>query len=318
VLEGLPGFLIRRALLALVLVLLVSSAALVLIGIAPGDHLSGFDLTAEAAAAERARLGLDRPFIVQYLTWLGRAARLDLGQSLKYSRPVEELLAERAGNTALLGGTALLLATLAGIPAGIYTGSRQTPLAALVRSLSMILMSIPPLVTSFIFLLIASQTRWLPVGGFGALTRGGTSGVSEVLWYLILPCLALALPIAAALEHLQSQSMRDALLDPSMRAALARGCSPARVVWRHALRLSLKPVIALYGVLVGSVLSGSFVVEIVMSWPGLGALTYEALVARDLYLVAGCAAVGAVFLASGVLASDIALAILDPRVRTSG
>ena len=312
--QGLLGFVLRRVLLGLALVLLVSSAALGLMSAAPGDYFSDFEMNAETVAAERARLGLDRPFLVQYATWLGRAARLDLGESLKYRRPVEDLLGERAMNTALLGGAALLVATLVGIPAGILTGSRRGPAAAVARAASMVFVSIPPLVTSFVLLLIASQTRWLPVGGFGAVSGGESSGPAEVIRYLMLPCLALAVPMAAALERLQSEAMREALAEPSVRAALARGCSTTRVVWKHALRLSLKPVVALYGVFVGSVLSGSFVVEIVMSWPGLGALMYEALVARDLYLVAGCAATGALFLATGVLASDVALAMIDPRV----
>lgn len=311
--RGLLRFLIRRFLFACLLVLLVSSASLWLIAAAPGDHLSGFDVNPEIAAAERARLGLDRPIAVQYARWLAKAVTLDLGQSLKYDRPVEDLLGERAGNTAVLGGAALVFATLLGIPIGIFTGSRRGVLSAFVRSISTVLVSIPPLVTSFILLLFAAQTRWLPVGGFGALAAGGVRG-TEFALYLVLPCLALALPMAAALERLQSQAMREALAEPTVQAARARGCSNARIVWRHALRLSLKPVVALYGVFVGTLLSGSFAVEIVMSWPGLGALMYEALVARDLYLVAGCAAAGAAFLAAGVLIADIALAALDPRI----
>ena len=175
------------------------------------------------------------------------------------------------------------------------------------------LVSIPALITSFVLLLVAAQTRWFPVGGLGAIATGGIRG-SEFALYLVLPSLALALPMAAALERLQSQAMREALAEPSVQAARARGCSEARIIWRHALRLSLKPVVALYGVFVGTLLSGSFAVEIVMSWPGLGALMYEALVARDLYLVAGCAAAGAAFLAAGVLISDVALAAIDPRI----
>ena len=131
---------------------------------------------------------------------------------------------------------------------------------------------------------------------------------------LIIPAAALALPIAAMLERLQSQAMRDALENPSIAAALARGCSKERIVWKHAWRLSLVPVLAIYGVIVGGVLSGSFVVEVVTSWPGLGALMYEGLVARDLYLVAGCAAAGALLLALGILASDLAQAVADPRI----
>jgi hypothetical protein len=109
----------------------------------------------------------------------------------------------------------------------------------------------------------------------------------------VLPAVALALPVAASLERLQSAAFREALADPSVAAARARGIPRGRLLWRHAWRLSLKPVLAIYGIIVGSVLSGSFAVEIVTSWPGLGALTFEALRARDLYLVAGCAAAGA-------------------------
>jgi peptide/nickel transport system permease protein len=128
-----------------------------------------------------------------------------------------------------------------------------------------------------------------------------------------LPALALALPIAAALERLQSQAMAEALREPSVTAALARGISRRRAIWVHAFRLSLKPVLGVLGIVIGTVLSGSFVVEIVMTWPGLGDLMFQALVARDLYLAAGCAASGAVFLAAGLLAADLALAVVDPR-----
>jgi peptide/nickel transport system permease protein len=310
--RGLLRYLLRRLLLAAILVVVVSSAALMLVEAAPGDAVSGFDLDPAAARAERERLGLDRPFLARYASWLGRAVRFDLGESIKYRRPVASLVAERAEKTALLGASALLLATLVGIPAGIFTGSRRNAVTALARGVSLLLLSVPSLVTSFGLLLLASRTGWLPVGGFS------TSGSDETIWtgarYLILPTIALALPIAATLERLQSQALSDALADPCVRAALARGCSMRRVIWRHAFRLSLKPVLAIYGVIVGSVLSGSFAVEIVTSWPGLGALMYEALVARDLYLVAGCAAAGSVFLALGILLADIALAFADPRV----
>jgi peptide/nickel transport system permease protein len=309
--RGLLTYLVRRLLLAALLVLFVSSAALLIVEAAPGDALDGFDVDPAVAASERHRLGLDRPFVVRYRDWLGRALRLDLGESVKYGRPVTPLVAERAAKTALLGVTALLLATAIGVPAGIITGSRRNRATALARAASLLLVSIPPLVTSFGLLLLAARTGWFPVGGFPTM---GEASVWTTIRYLTLPAIALALPIAATLERLQSQAMQDALAEPSVRAAVARGCSPRRVVWRHALRLSLRPVLAIYGVIVGSVLSGSFAVEIVMSWPGLGALMYEGLVARDLYLVAGCAAAGSFFLALGILASDIALAVADPRV----
>ncbi len=310
--RALLTYLLRRVLLAIVLVFVVSSASLILVQAAPGDHFSGFDLDPAVAAAERHRLGLDRPLIVQYGSWLARAARLDFGESLKYRRPVGELVVERARKTALLGVAALLLATAIGVSAGIFTGTRHGGVALVAQGISLVFVSIPPLVTSFGLLLVASRTGWFPVGGFP--TAGTDASWISIAHYLTLPAIALALPIAASLERVQSRALNDALTDPSLRAARARGCSRRRVIWRHALRLSLKPLLAIYGLIVGSVLSGSFAVEIVTSWPGLGALMYEGLVARDLYLVAGCAAAGAVFLAFGILMSDIGVAFADPRV----
>jgi len=121
------------------------------------------------------------------------------------------------------------------------------------------------------------------------------------------------LPLAASLERLQAASMRDALAQPSIRAARARGLGEDRLLWKHAFRLSLAPLLSVYGVIGAAVLSGSFAVEVVMSWPGLGALMYEALTARDLYLVAGCAVAVATLLAVSVLAADLALRLVDPR-----
>lgn len=308
--RGLLKYVIRRLALALLLVGVVSSSALLLIQASPGDHLSSFDVDPAAAAAERHRLGLDRPIAAQYAAWLGRAVRLDFGESVRYRRPVNSLIAERAGKTALLGATALTLATLVGIPGGILTGSRRNALTALARALSLLLVSVPPLVTSFALLLVAARTGWLPVGGFAAAADASWSTMAR---YLAVPAIALALPIAASLERLQAQAMDEALSNPSVRAALARGCSRRRVTWRHAFRLALPGVLGIYGVIVGSVLGGSFAVEVVTSWPGLGALMYEGLVSRDLFLVAGCAATGACFLALGTFAADVALALADPR-----
>ena len=304
--HGLFRFLVRRVAFAVGLVFVVSSAALLLAAAAPDDMAFRGDPT--AIAAERHRLGLDRPLLEQYGAWIGRAVRMDFGESLRFQRPVSTLLREGAINTALLGACALLVATILGIPIGVFTGSRGSgALARAAKGTSMLLLSIPPLILSLVLLLIAARTGWLPAGGIGG---GGTA----TLLHLVLPSLALALPIAASLERLQSRAMHDALADPSILAALARGVPRRRVIWRHGLRLSLKPVVAIYGIVIGTVLSGSFAVEIVMAWPGLGRLTYEALRARDLYLVAGCAAAGSVFLAGGILMSDLALAAIDPRV----
>ncbi len=297
------GFFVRRAAAAVVLVFLVASGSVLLAQLAPGDYAAQFGRSPEQIAADRHRLGLDRPVLQQYATWLGRAVSLDLGESFQYQQPVSTLVRARAANTALLALAALVVSTAIGIPWGVATGSGRGPVARILRGASLILLSVPPLIGSLILVTIASRTGWLPVSGMG-----GPS-------HFIVPTLALALPVAAMLERLQSQSLRDALARSSCAAARARGIPEWRVVWHHGWRQSLAPVLAIYGVIVGSLFSGSFTVEVVTAWPGLGQLMLTALMARDTNLVAGCAAAGAVFLAASILASDTVHALTDPRTR---
>lgn len=287
----------------MLLVFAVASAAQLLAQLAPGDFTSDIGRSAEEIAADRQRLGLDRPFAHQYAAWLKRSLTLDLGESFQYKRPVLALVRERAGNTIRLGVLALIVATLVGIPWGVVTGSRQGITVRMLRGLSLLLLSVPPLIGSLVLLTIAARTGWLPVSGMGGPG------------HFVVPTLALALPVAAMLERLQSQSIAEALARPSSLAARARGIPEGRIVWRHGWRQSLGPVLAIYGVIVGSLFSGSFAVEMVTGWPGLGDLMYQALMTRDTYLVAGCAAAGAAFLAGGLLLADIAHVTADPRVR---
>jgi peptide/nickel transport system permease protein len=244
---------------------------------------------------------------------------MDFGESTHFRRPVLSLLAERLPRTLLLGASALLLAIGVGIPLGVAGGALpQRWWSRAVRGASVILVSVPPLIMSLVLLLIAARTGWLPAGGSGVGADAAASAVERAavtLRALILPALALALPVAASVERLQSVALADALREPCVRAALARGVTRRRAIWHHALRLSLKPVLAVLGVIVGSILSGSLVVEIVMSWPGVGDLMYQALLSRDVYLAAGCAAAASLSLALGVLLADVALAAADPRIR---
>jgi len=314
-------YLLRRLLLSLLLVVVVSSSALVLTRLAPGDITSeqvGSGASSRDLDLERERLGLRRPFAVQYLEWAGRAVRLDLGTSLMYGRPVSELVIERARNTALLAVVALGLATLVGLPLGVIAGSRQGMTAALIRGGSLLALSLPSLVSSLMLVFLAARTGWFPTGGMTSpepAAGGWLAGALDVARHLVVPGLAIALPLAATLERMQARAVSEILREPFVAAAAARGVPAARVLWRSVLKPALRPVAAIYGLVFGSLLSGSFVVEIVTSWPGLGKLMYDALRSRDLYLVAGCAAAGGVFLAVGALLSDVALAMVDPRLR---
>lgn len=318
---SLGRFLLRRALFALLLTGVVSSAALVMTLMTPGDFAADTSFDDPAVlAARRAQLGLDRPIVVQYVDWIGRAIRFDFGESLLYTRPVGELLRERALNTAVLAACALVAATIVGIPMGIYTAARGRGLGvSLVRGASVVMLSMPPLIASLAMVLLAARTGWLPAGGMSspdASQMAWADWLADLARHVPLPALALALPLAATLERLQSQAMSEAMQQPFVRAAEARGLSRDAAVLRHAWRVSLGPVLGLYGLMIGTLFSGSFIVEVITAWPGLGRLMYDALRARDLYLVAGCAAAGALFLAIGTFLADAMLAVADPRTRS--
>jgi len=228
-------------------------------------------------------------------------------------------------NTALLAVSALALATAIGLPLGVISATRAAgPVTAAIRASSLVLLSTPPLLTSLVLVFAAARTGWLPTGGMqtpgptdlGVHTANSISAgrTLDLLRHMVVPVLALALPLAALLERLQAQATTEVIAQRFMLATVARGVPRSRVVWRHALKAALAQVAAMYGVIGGTVLSGSFVVEIVTAWPGLGRLTLDALRARDLYLAAGCAAAGALFLAAATLLSDLVLALVDPRV----
>ncbi len=315
-------YLLRRLGFALLLVLVVSSASLLLTHLAPGDITSDQALALDPAALAklRAELGLDRPLAVQYLSWLGGVVRLDFGRSILYARPVSTLISERALNTAVLAIAALMLATAIGLPLGVYSGSRSRGAGrSVVRVLSILALSVPPLIGSLALVFLAARTGWLPVGGMtsaAGINLSWAQWLADLARHIPLPALALALPLAATLERLQSQAIEKATREPFVAASRARGLTQAQAVVRHAWPVSLRSVLGLYGVMIGTLFSGSFVVEVVTSWPGLGRLMYDALKARDLYLVAGCAASGAFFLAAGTWIADVLLALADPRVRS--
>jgi peptide/nickel transport system permease protein len=298
-------FLARRTIAALVLVVVVSTAAYVIARIAPGDEttadfVAGVD--AQTIAIKRARLGLDDPLPVQVGRWFAGLVRLDLGESSYFQRPVSPLVYERGINTAQLAATALVLATLLGVPVGVFTGAYpRHPVARVVVPISLALVACPPLVAALGLMFVAVSTGVLSIAP-GAL---------------VLPAIALGLPVAAILERLQSQATADAMCAPDLVAAEARGIPPSRLVWRHAARQSLRPVLGVYGIVVGSLFSGSLAVELVTSWPGLGRLLYDAVLASDVTLVAGCVVAGAVCLAVGNLFTDIVRVVVDPRAAES-
>ena len=310
-------YLARRLAFAVFLVAAVSSASLVLARLAPGDYITeslGTQANRQTVEEMRARYGLDKPIALQYRDWLAAAIRLDFGRSMQYDRPVRDLIPERAANTAILAVTALVLATAIGLPLGIVAGSRHDGiLPGAIRSASVVLLSMPPLLTSLFLVFVAARTGWFPIAGMRSATVPSGGAMLDLLHHLVVPAAAVGLPLAAALERLQAQAMSEVIDEPFVLATIARGVPRSRVVWRNAFKVALRPVAAVYGLVVGTLLSGSFAVEVITAWPGLGSLMLQALRTRDVYLVAGCAGAGALFLAFGTLLSDLALGLVDPR-----
>ncbi len=305
------GYVGRRLLFAIVLVFAVSSASLLLARLAPGDYVTqtlGVGAGRQTIEEARARYGLNRSFAAQYRDWLVGAIHLDLGRSMQYDRPVTDLIPESALNTGILALTALVVATLIGLPLGVVTGTRRHGVVpAVIRAASLVLLSMPPLLTSLFLVFAAAKSGWLPAGGMTSSDGAG------LLSHMVVPVAALALPLIAMFERMQAQAMSETIGQPFVLATFGRGVPRSRVIWRDALKNALRPVASIYGLVVGTLLSGSFAVETVTAWPGLGQLMLNALRARDVYLVAGCAAAGSVFLAVGTLMSDAALALVDPR-----
>jgi peptide/nickel transport system permease protein len=182
-----------------------------------------------------------------------------------------------------------------------------------IRTVSIVLLSMPPLLTSLLLVFLAARTGWLPIGGMRSSGAADAGGALDLVRHLIVPAAALAMPLAAMFERLQSQAMSEVVGQPFVIATIARGVPRSRVLWHDAMKVALRPVASVYGLVVGTLLSGSFAVEMITSWPGLGLLMLDALRSRDVYLVAGCAAAGSVFIAMGTLLSDVALAVVDPR-----
>jgi peptide/nickel transport system permease protein len=313
----------RRLAHGFLLVVGVSVLSFVLVELAPGDYFAEMRLDPRISEATvralRARYGLDRPLPERYLRWVASLARGELGYSFAYGQPVGPLLWPRVRNTLLLTGTATGLAWMLAVPLGAWWATRRRGVAhAGLAGLTAILLALPDLVLALGLLLMAVRTGWLPVGGMVALGHEQMS-VGErwrdVAAHLVLPVTALVLGILPVLVRYVRATVADALGAPFVRAARAHGIPEVRVLFRHALPAAANPLISLFGLSLAGLLSTSLLVEVVMSWPGLGPLMLEAILARDFYLVLGPVLASTLLLVGGNLLADGLLLAADPRIR---
>jgi peptide/nickel transport system permease protein len=315
-------FLVARACLLVALVLAASSAMVAVTSLAPGDVTTEARLEGanpEQIARERVRLGLDRPLLVRLAVSIGQTAQLDFGTSFRYGQPVLGLVATRAAHSALLAGLAFAAAVALGVPFGLLSGSGRFPrLASIVGGTSLVLLSLPPLLVALVLTVVAVRTGWAPAGGMqsaGADEWTFGARVLDLAHHLIVPVLALGLPLAASIERMQQAAVAEGVTARHVLAASARGVGIGRWLWRALWRPTAAPVASVLGLAAGTLLSGSLAVELATGWPGLGRLMFEALAARDVPLAAGCGAAAAAFLAVWATLGDALAWWLDPRLR---
>jgi ABC-type dipeptide/oligopeptide/nickel transport system permease component len=300
--------LLYRALLALPAVWLILTMVFLLVHIVPGDpvlQMLGEGARAEDVTRLRHELGLDLPVGAQYAHYLRGLARGDLGQSIRFQRPVLRVVLEHYPATLELALIALLVCAALSIPAGVLAAARQGRGADhAVGLLSLLGLSIPNFALGPVLILLFSvQIGWLPVSG-----RGGLS-------HLILPSITLGAALAAILTRMVRTSMIEELSSDYVRTARAKGLSESAVLFRHAFRNALIPIVTILGLQFGTLLAGTIVTETIFAWPGIGRMAVQAIEARDYPLLQGCILVIAVSYVLVNLATDVFYALVDPRVR---
>jgi peptide/nickel transport system permease protein len=315
------GYIGRRLLQAVPVLFLASIPVFLILHLAPGDPaimLAGEDATDAQIDVIRDYLGLDEPLVVQYLTWLGRVLQGDLGRSFFiHGASVTDLILLRLPATLELTVAALMMATVISVPLGILAAlERGRWPDHLVMGASTVSIAIPNFWLGILMLLLfARWLDWLPAGGRPVPF---VEDPLRNLHFVILPAFTLSLFSAAVLVRFVRASMMEVLHQDYIRTAYSKGLSFRTIVYKHALRNALIPTVTALGVQLGSLLTGTIVLETVFSWPGLGQLILGAITGRDYQLVQGCILVFVVIFVLVNLVTDLVYGLVDPRISVSG
>ena len=313
----------RRLLTLVPLVWLVVTLTFIVVQAAPGSYADTIDnprLSPETRAAVRAHYGADEPVLDQYLRWLGAVATGDLGVSFMYREPVTRVLARALPPTVLLAGTGLAITLLLGLVLAVASARKPYGWADRVISFfSLGLYGVPSFwLAGGLIMVFSLRLGWLPpshMHSVGASDLSTIGSLFDLLRHLVLPAICLGLVGAAGTARYLRATLIDVRSSRFMLAARARGLPEWRLLWVHALRPALLPVVTLFGLSLPILVSGSVVVETIFSWPGMGQVAYNAARARDIPLILGATLVGAVAVILGNLISDVLYAVVDPRAR---
>jgi peptide/nickel transport system permease protein len=301
----------------------VSILLFLLLQAAPGEFLSELKLnsqiSAETVAGLRAQYGLDQPLPVRYWKWIESSAKGEFGYSFAYNTPASTLLLPRARNTLLLTVPAVLISWLIAVPLGVFVAGRKGSWAdRLFSGGTSVLLALPDVLIALLALLVALKTGMFPVGGMtsvGAENQTAWGWLRDLGWHMVLPVAALVIgSLTMILRHVRA-SVGEVLDSSYMRAAEGHGLPRFKLLFRYGLHAAANPLISLFGLSVALLLSISLLIEVVMSWPGIGPLLLEAILARDLFVVIGVVMLSTVFLIAGNFLADILLYAFDPRIR---
>ncbi len=316
------AYIVRRLLISIPLLLGATFLAFMLLQLAPGDMLAAFRqdplVSEETLHRFEEKFHLDKNPVEQYVIWVWNVVRGDFGESFTQKQPVVAVIRGRAFNTILLSLVAMLFTWLVALPLGIMAAVRQNKVSdRIIAFISFFGMSIPGFFFCLLLLYVVSLTGILPVGGmtspdFDDMSIAGK--VLDVAVHLIIPTIVLGMGGMAGLQRIMRGNMLEVLRAQYITTARAKGLSERRVVYWHALRNAINPMITLFGFQLSALLSGAAFVEIVCGWPGLGSLMLKAMRAQDQFLVMGSLLIGAGMLIMGNLLADIALALSDPRI----
>jgi peptide/nickel transport system permease protein len=307
----------QRVVQGLIVLVLVSAITFLLVNLAPGgpSSLMRMDATPEQREALARRFGLDQPVPVRYVQWLTGALHGDLGTSLSSNEPVTFRIGQRLPNTLLLAGTALVVSILVGIPMGVVAALRRNSLPDfVVATVSVLGLSVPAFWLGIILILTFSVSlRLLPSSGIAS--SGDEGDLGDRLQHLVMPALVLSTTVLPYVVRFTRSALLDVLHQDYVRTATAKGLSRAGVVYGHALRNALVPVVSIIGTQVPRLVGGSVVTEAVFGWPGMGRLAVEAASGRDYPLIVGITVIVAAVVVSSSLVVDLAYTWLDPRIR---
>jgi peptide/nickel transport system permease protein len=309
-------YLVKRLISLVPILFGVTVMVFLLVHMIPGDPAAamlGTEATPDAVQALRQEMGLDRPLPVQYLTWLGKAVKGDLGRSLHARAPVGELIGEKFAATAELGLVATVISLVIAIPAGIVSAVRKNTLLDYVATLTSLFgVSMPSFWLGIaLILFFGLRLRWLPAGGYTPFSQAPL----ENLRYVLLPAISLGAGLAGVVARQTRSAMLEVLREDFIRTARAKGLAERVVIYRHALRNSLIPIVTVVGLQVGRILGGVVITETIFAWPGIGKLVVDGIFARDFPVVQAVTLVMAFSFVLINLVVDMLYGYFDPRIR---